>query len=701
VLRSLKFPVALLLCFHGAGATASPVVFNSVEATFQSGSREDLKRTLDGIESNPRGWSVGPRLDQRQAIVFHTAEPLEADILNVTLSFLSGLPNHAIAEFALSATADAEPSLAGHWEPMTIVQWSAINAVLERTEEDHLRAVEPPEGSTAFGKATYRVVVRTPFRHTTALRLEAFPVCRAEDRPKPRMAWSADGDFVFTEFRAEVAPGSTNVALGARVRTSHPVENALTAEALTDGVPYSLVHPRDGSLGAAFFYEIDLGGSYSLDHLALRQRNDTWDINRFSRVLVEIYEREPAPGVLPLWKAIDRADGTHPDAAEVDVLRAADGQGEFRGRYLRISSDSRVPKSPQLAEVEVYETRKPALGSVRADGAGLDPGTPISVPAKTRRLQLVLQIPRAGLPPDRVFRWRLLGYQDEWQPARHLLLDTPCPTAGNYTFEAQAAHSDGLWDASTLSLAITVRTPFLQTPTFRWLMAGAALLFGVLVSRAFMRRRIAALEARSALDNERRRIARDMHDDIGARLAQLAVLQDVFCSEHALAGSAQESLRQLSRIARQAVASLDEVVWTVDPQNDTLASTAEYLAQLATSYLAPLKIGCRIVAPIDWPHVEIRAQVRHELILAFKEALQNVIKHARATEVTLTLRHEAPQFSVLLADNGCGLPQHPGGPGHDGLRNMTARLAAAGGICKIKGPPGSGVVVEMSVSLPP
>ena len=484
------------------------------------------------------------------------------------------------------------------------------------------------------------------------------------------------------------------------MRTSHPVESTLSAAALTDGVPYSLVHPRDPGLGAAFYYEIDLGRAHALDHLALRQRNDTWDIDRFSRVLVQLYDREPAPGVAPLWKAIDRADGSHPDASAVDVLHAADGQGEFRGRYLRISSDSPVPKSPQLAEVEVYETRTPQLRSVRADGHEVATVPSLSIPPGTRRLLLAMQIPQAGRPPEQVLRWRLLGHHEEWQPARNLTMDTPCPPTGTYTFEAQAGHSDGVWDATTLTFPITVRMPFIHTRAFRWLVAGGALLVGVLLTRSFTRRRIAALEARSALADERTRIARDMHDEVGARLAQLAVLQDVFASEYPQPDAAQESLRQLARTARQAVASLDEVVWTVDPQNDTLASTAEHLAQHATSYLAPLKIACRIVAPIDWPPVEIRAQVRHELILAFKEALQNVLKHARATEVTLTLRHEPAQFIVRLADNGCGLTQRTQGPGHDGLRNMASRLAAVGGVCEIDSPAGGGVVVEMRVPLP-
>ena len=496
---------------------------------------------------------------------------------------------------------------------------------------------------------------------------------------------------------------STNIALGAHVRSSHPVENGMSPDSLTDGRPYSLVHPHDGDLGAAFFYEIDLGAIHTFDHISLRQRNDEWDIDRFSRVLIQIYESEPHSDLMPAWTALDRADGSHPEVAGVDVLRATDGDGAFRGRYLRISSDSRVPRSPQLAEVEVYEVRTPELVSLSADGAALAPRVPISIAPGTHRLQLGMSIAQPGRPSEQVFRWRLVGYRDEWQPSPNLTVDTPCPPPGAYTLEAQAAHSDGTWDATTYRLSLAVQTPFIETPAFRWLVAGGALGLGVLLTRYFARRHIAVLEARSALAEERTRIARDMHDEVGARLAQLAILQDLFSSDFPLPDAAQASIRQLSRIARQAVASLDEVVWTVDPQNDKLSSTAEYLAQYATSYLAPLKVACRIAAPIDWLDVEIGAQTRHHLILAFKEALQNAVKHARATEVTLTLRHEPRQFVVQLADNGCGLA--PGtlpepGSGHDGLRNMVSRLDCVGGTCTFQSPTTGGTTVELIVPLP-
>lgn len=689
---------AAALCLTLPGALAAPIQLQSVEATFQSGTPADLQNTIDGIEVQPTGWSVTPHVSEKQAAIFRSATPLDADTFNLTMCFLSGRPFNSIAEFALSASTDPTPTPGGNWEPFTIIGFSATNATLKRTPDNHLRSVEVPSslitGTTR--DATYSITVRTSLRGITGFRLEAFPVQRSSG--KMVMSWGLGDDFILTEFRAEVAASATNIALGALATSSHPLARSMTPGALTDGLPSTFVLPREPTLGTAFFYEIDLGSVHDLDHLALRQRNDDHDFNRLSRVVVQLYESAPADGATPLWKGIDRADDTFPKAGESDILRAAAGHGIFRGRYLRISSESHVPYSPQLAEVEVYETRTLRLVSLRADERKLAL-TPVVVPPRSRRLRLELNIPQRGLPPNQVFRWRLRGYGDDWRPARDLLLDIPCPPPGGYAFEAQAAHSDGTWDASLLDFPLSVRAPFTETGSFRWLAACGTLALGALTMRHFARRRIAALEAASALSAERTRIARDMHDEVGARLAQLAILQDTFARDYPLPDGARADLAQLATTARQAVAALDAVVWTVNPQNDTLASLADYLAQAASDYLAPLRISCRIDTPMDWPEVEIGAQVRHSLALAFKEALQNIVKHAHATEVYLTLRHESGQFIVSLADNGRGLPLQASGLGKDGLSNMSSRLSAMGGSCEVRQRQSTGTEVEMRIPL--
>ena len=338
------------------------------------------------------------------------------------------------------------------------------------------------------------------------------------------------------------------------------------------------------------------------------------------------------------------------------------------------------------------------IATFRADGRELPTRSP-TVPPGMHRLAFNLKMSKPGLLPDRAFRWRLRGYDADWHISRELSLDISCPQPGKYLFEAQAAHSDGLWDTSILSLPIVVKALFVQTLAFRLLVAAGALVIGLFLAWHFTQRTIATLAAQNALAAERTRIARDMHDEVGARLSQLAFLLNAFSREHALPESAQKDLSTIADTSTKAITSLDEVVWTVNPQNDTLCSLADYLTQYASSYLSPAGIACRITAPIDWPEVKIRAQIRHELVFAFKEALQNVVKHSKATIVNLALRYEMGRFFVTVGDNGCGIPEKPEGFGKDGIANMKARIGSIGGACDIRALPEGGTDVEMQLNL--
>jgi signal transduction histidine kinase len=112
-------------------------------------------------------------------------------------------------------------------------------------------------------------------------------------------------------------------------------------------------------------------------------------------------------------------------------------------------------------------------------------------------------------------------------------------------------------------------------------------------------------------------------------------------------------------------------------------------------------IPCHLEAPATWPEVVIRAQVRHELVCAFKEALQNIVKHSKATAVEITLALHAEGFAVTVADNGVGLPSATQATGGDGLGNMRNRLATIGGKCDVRTRPQGGTEVRFLIPLPP
>ena len=680
---------------------AAIVQFSSVETTFHAGAALDLTRTIDGIEASPTGWSVAPQIDRHQAAVFRVSRPLvDADFINITLYFFSGQPRSSIAEWSLSITDDKTPSLQGHWEPCTIVRFSASDSQLKLTPDGHFHLPEMGDYiSGSIRDMTYSVTIRTMRKTVTGFRLDAFPLRRSSGDTSLRLAYSHNGDFVLTEFHADtVSATTTNSALGARVTASHPLFPYQLPESLTDGLPSTFAHPNARDLGSSFYFEIDLGSVMTMDHIALRQRGDGRELNRFGRMRLLFFDQNPSFGARPVWNALHRADGSYPVNAQVDLLYATAGTGEFHGRYIRISSESKVPCSPQIAEVEVYARRTPMVASFRADGHDLA-ATKATVPAGMHRLAIQLKMSQPGSPLDIVFRWRLLGFDSEWHMSRDLAIDISCPQPGSYVFEAQAAHSDGLWDNSILSVPLKFRALFVQTLAFRVLMVGVALVAGLLVARHFNQRTIASLEAQNALAAERTRIARDMHDEVGARLSQLTFLLNAFVREHSLPESAQYDLQLITETSTRAISSLDEVVWTVNPKNDTLTSMADFLTYYAGSYLAPAGIACRIMAPIDWPAVQIRAQIRHELVFAFKEALHNVVKHSKAATVNLTLDYEPGRFVIIVADDGCGIPEQTQGFGKDGIANMKARLGSIGGSCNLKARPGGGLEVEMRLTL--
>jgi signal transduction histidine kinase len=700
---------AALIALASPASARTSVVFSDVESSYHAGAPEDLNNTIDGRNASATGWSVDGHFESSQSLVFTSSEPIEADLIELTLFFMSGRPHASFADFALSYTTDAIPTQTGNWKPLPLLNYSATTCELTAKPDNRLTAGEVSSVVTGLiPDDLYRISTRLPGKSVTGFRIDVYPVLRAM-RPgsAPVMAWAATGDFMLTEFRVEIISTSTNVALGAPVTATHPLHETkylpngtMMAGTLTDGWPSTLAHPAKGVPTKDFYFEIDLGQQRNLDHLGLRQRGDHYNLERFAKMRIQLYDQDPQSGASPTWETINRPDGSFPPQGEVDVLRASDGQGAFHGRYLRISSENPDPQSPMLAEAEVYETRTPELVAVFTDGQLLTTDSDLRIPPGVQHLGFQFKIPQTGQPYDRLFRWRSSAGNQDWQTSNTLLLEIPCPPAGEFQLELQAAHSDGTWDASVLKIPFTVNARFTQTPAFLWLIGSITLLAGALSSRYFARLKIKRLEAQTELEAERSRIARNMHDDVGARLAQLTVLQDVFTLEHELPPAAQTDLNALTGYTREAMSALDEAVWTVNPRNDTLPALVAYLIQNIDSYLSPLGITYRIDSPNEWPQIPLQAGTRHEVALAFKEALQNIVKHAEASEVTVTLRYVDAQFIVRVADNGRGFSdESAGGPGQDGLINMRQRLKSIRGSCHWLTNENGGTTVEMKLPI--
>ena len=341
---------------------------------------------------------------------------------------------------------------------------------------------------------------------------------------------------------------------------------------------------------------------------------------------------------------------------------------------------------------------------------GLD-GAVVRIPPGRNRLGFRYTGLSLAAPEKVKFKYRLEGWESQWVEAgTKRTVDYNYIPPGRYVFHVIACNNDGVWNEAGKTMIMVVLPYFWQTWWFRLLallcMAAAAGGAVLVEMQRRMRRKLAWIERQQAVERERARIARDIHDELGASLTRIAMLSQS-------AGTARdhpETDGHLDRIhdtALELTRAMDEVVWAVNPRNDTLDSLAAYLGSYAQDFLASARIRCRLDMPLHLPPWPLTSEVRHDLFLAFKEALNNAVKHAGSAEVRISLQTEPGGFSLLIEDKGRGfpadtlepiLPQNPGRPasGH-GLLNMRQRLMQIGGRCEIRSAPGKGTVVRLVV----
>jgi signal transduction histidine kinase/ligand-binding sensor domain-containing protein len=308
------------------------------------------------------------------------------------------------------------------------------------------------------------------------------------------------------------------------------------------------------------------------------------------------------------------------------------------------------------------------------------------------------------------FRYRIDGLDKDWVEAEtrrtahygHLPPRT-------YRFHVIASNNEGTWNGEGATLVFTVQPYFYQTWWFLTL-AGAGILAGVVLAERTRaarkyRRELARLEQQHAIERDRTRIAKDIHDDIGAGLTQITLLSELALREPGQAGT---HLERISDSARQLTRAMDEIVWAVDPQHDTLHGLMDYISAFAEDFLRVAGIRCRMDLPTVLPAMRVDAELRYNLFLALKETLNNVVKHARASEVWLRLQLDQESFTLVVEDNGQGLAaavEDTTSMGADrissgsGLSNLHKRLAAIGGTCVVRSSPGQGTRVEMTLGM--
>jgi signal transduction histidine kinase/ligand-binding sensor domain-containing protein len=343
-------------------------------------------------------------------------------------------------------------------------------------------------------------------------------------------------------------------------------------------------------------------------------------------------------------------------------------------------------------------------GQVIASHEGLTSATQknlnsaLEIPSSHRHLEFDFTAFNFRAPENLRFRYQLVGYDNGWIDAgTQRSADYSRLAAGDYQFRVEASVGDNPWSDTPATLDFKVSPFFWQTWWFRFVVVLAFTLSLIAIVRYVsyrrLRSKLSAIEQQAAIERERQRIARDIHDDLGNRLTEIQLLTGL-AQRNQETFKAGLHIHEISSAARQATDALDEIVWAINPRNDTLPHLINYLGQFATDYLRTAGILCRLDLPENPPAKSVSAEVRHNLFLAIKESLNNIARHANATEVSVRILATDNSLSVIIEDNGQGFNEAIKSSGADGLENMSRRIAEIGGQFKIKSQSGVGTSIS-------
>lgn len=329
----------------------------------------------------------------------------------------------------------------------------------------------------------------------------------------------------------------------------------------------------------------------------------------------------------------------------------------------------------------------------------------LAIPPSAGRLSFAFTALSYSHPNRTRFRYRLTAFDRDWQDAGRTRTATYTHLPpGTYRFEVEASTDGSTWSPTPARLEIRVAAPWWRHPVSiaAGCLAGIAAVAGLARSftRRRMQRRLREIERQFALERERSRIARDIHDDLGASLTRIGLLSALGQQQRHDPEAVRDHFATIATTSQELVQAMDSIVWAVNPAQDTLEGLARYLVRFAGDCFAPSATRLRVDVPPELPPLTLSSELRHNLFLAAKEALHNALHHAGAREVCLRIASTGPRIEIVIADDGRGFSPETAEDG-SGLTNMHHRLTESGGTCRITSEPGRGTTVRLEIAIPP
>ena len=315
---------------------------------------------------------------------------------------------------------------------------------------------------------------------------------------------------------------------------------------------------------------------------------------------------------------------------------------------------------------------------------------PLQVPPGRGELEFHYTALSFQAPEKNRFRYQLAGVDPDWVDAgtrREAYYNNLSP--GRYQFRVMACNNDGFWNESGAQLAVIVLPHFWQT----WWFQPAML--AILLSLGFGLYRVRAARLRQ-MERLRLRIAADLHDDIGSNVASIALLSQLGQQSPGAQPTERRELSEINRVALQTAHNIREIVWFINPDYDTLEEMINRMKEVAATMLGG--IDYQFDASIQGDQIRLSLEFRRNMFLVLKEALHNIVKHAKASRVEIEIRRVRNQLSLRIQDDGVGFNE-AGTHAGNGLKNLRLRISQLGGTAEIRSRPGGGTSIHLSANI--
>lgn len=290
-------------------------------------------------------------------------------------------------------------------------------------------------------------------------------------------------------------------------------------------------------------------------------------------------------------------------------------------------------------------------------------------------------------PENINLQYKLQGFENKWitikNPATVHFTNVP---EGNYYFKIRALSDNGKMTAEK-SLQVIIEAPFWRIWWFRLLM------FGVVIGMvyAFYRYRINEILKLQAVRN---RISTDLHDEIGATLSGIGILSTIAKQQVTENHPAYNLLGRITDDALTVGNSIDDIVWSINPQNDELTSIIARMSRHAAELFEAKGIDYQIITPEKVDDIKLSMEQRRDVFLIFKEAVNNLLKYANCTHVRIEIGIKNFRFKLIISDNGVGFDSSKEGI-QNGIKNIKNRAKKLKGKLIIDSKIGEGTTIDL------